>query len=496
MLRRTRVANHIISNRFRSVRIGSIVIGDEILKGYVTDTNTSFLARTLFSAGIKNVVILPDDKETIAQHVRTFSSKYDYVITSGGIGPTHDDITFESVAEAFDQELRVNAVLEKLVVKFFGSSKGAQLKLATVPSETVLILKNADGQKFRYPIVSVNNVIVLPGIPQLFERSIAGLVGYWTSDSKNYSVELKLNCNETDVADILTQTQNLFSDVNIGSYPQWSNNYFKVLLKMDGTTEDRVEKCRATLVEQISPEKIVTAMLDPMSLDGNDVYNIANEQSDLGFKVRTAVSVIEEALDKYEEKELSIAFNGGKDCTAVLHLFFAVLKKRGRSNDKLKSLYIQSDKQQEIFTEMEDFLAQTNTRYNMEVITSCGHMKSALAEIKSARPEIKGILMGTRIDDPHGKYVSQFSLTDVDKGWPEFMRINPILNWTYKDVWKFLRVLQLPYCVLYDRGYTSLGNKSTTVPNPELKLIDSSGKISYRPAYMLDMDAKERSGRC
>ena len=128
------------------------------------------------------MVILPDDKETIAQHVRTFSSKYDYVITSGGIGPTHDDITFESVAEAFDQELRVNAVLEKLVVKFFGSSKGAQLKLATVPSETVLILKNADGQKFRYPIVSVNNVIVLPGIPQLFERSIAGLVGYWTSD--------------------------------------------------------------------------------------------------------------------------------------------------------------------------------------------------------------------------------------------------------------------------------------------------------------------------
>ena len=76
------------------------------------------------------------------------------------------------------------------------------------------------------------------------------------------------------------------------------------------------------------------------------------------------------------------------------------------------------------------------------------------------------------------------------------MRINPILNWTYKDVWKFLRVLELPYCVLYDRGYTSLGNKSTTVPNPELKLIDSSGKISYRPAYMLDMDAKERSGRC
>ena len=87
---------------------------------------------------------------------------------------------------------------------------------------------------------------------------------------------------------------------------------------------------------------------------------------------------------------------------------------------------------------------------------------------------MKAILMGTRGDDPHGKWVKDFSRTDVDKGWPDFMRVNPILTWSYVDVWNFIRRLQLPYCILYDRGYTSLGSRSSTVPNPDLKNIDRS----------------------
>ena len=75
------------------------------------------------------------------------------------------------------------------------------------------------------------------------------------------------------------------------------------------------------------------------------------------------------------------------------------------------------------------------------------------------------------------------------------MRVNPILSWNYEDVWAFIRSLNIPYCILYDRGYTSLGSRQTTVPNPELQLIDENGKISYSPAYTLKKNSSERSGR-
>ena len=164
---------------------------------------------------------------------------------------------------------------------------------------------------------------------------------------------------------------------------------------------------------------------------------------------------------------------------------------------------------------MEDFLKQTNQRYNMDVVQATGDIKSALGkslshiatptlrvfwevlsliavansyfhlgEIKNNVPDMKAILMGTRGDDPHGKWVQDFSRTDVDKGWPDFMRVNPILTWSYVDVWNFIRRLQLPYCILYDRGYTSLGSRSSTVPNPDLKNIDRSVTLSRKKLNM------------
>ena len=176
----------VVQRRLKSVRIGSIVIGDEILKGYVNDTNTHYLAKQAFRHGLKleRVAIVPDDKEVIAAHVKEFAANFDYVITSGGIGPTHDDITFESVAAAFDQQCQVNPTLESYVVKFFGKSPpdSPQMKLCTIPEHAHLIETTASGTRFRYPVVTVNNVIILPGIPQLFERSIANLIGLWQTE--------------------------------------------------------------------------------------------------------------------------------------------------------------------------------------------------------------------------------------------------------------------------------------------------------------------------
>lgn len=305
--------------------------------------------------------------------------------------------------------------------------------------------------------------------------------------------ELHLTCLETDVADKLTAASKLYSDVNIGSYPSWINNYLRVRITMDSHDEQQLNDCNNMLINEIGHENILNADLNlrPWLLKGEDIDKLSQEDSDLGRKVKNSLQIINESIDKYGKDALCIAFNGGKDCTAILHLYHASLALRKTTG--LNSIYIASEN--DLFDEMEEFLETTHQRYQMNVIRQNGGIKEALQNLKDTETSIKAILMGTRIDDPHGKYVKEFSLTDVDKGWPEFMRVNPILHWTYEDVWLFIRRLHLPYCVLYDRGYTSLGDRNSTVPNPELKVVDENGKIAYRPAYTLKKNSSERRGR-
>jgi len=103
--------------------------------------------------------------------------------------------------------------------------------------------------------------------------------------------------------------------------------------------------------------------------------------------------------------------------------------------------------------------------------------------------KLKAIFMGTRATDPRASTLKDFSPTDP--GWPPIMRVNPILHWNYCDVWEFILAMNIPYCELYDSGYTSIGSSHDTVPNPELRLDD--GK--YHPAYKLIDGTKERAGR-
>jgi len=173
----------------RGVTVGSVIIGDEILKGYIQETNSTYLAKKLFTVGCKleQIAILPDDGKVISECVRDFSKKFDIVVTSGGIGPTHDDITFESIALAFEEDCFVHPDLYNLVKQFFGAIKPASphMKLCTVPKSTKLIYEGANGKTFKYPVVCVNNVYILPGIPQLFERTISNLVGLWAPRNRD-----------------------------------------------------------------------------------------------------------------------------------------------------------------------------------------------------------------------------------------------------------------------------------------------------------------------
>src|SRR5579885_1203583 len=153
---------------------GLVVVGNEILSGKVVDTNAPFLARELRALGVelRRIVTIPDDLEEIAAAVREFAARYDVVFTSGGVGPTHDDVTIAGVARGLGRAVVRHPVIESRIREFYGEKvNAARLKMAEVPEGTELIV---DG-RLGFPTIKCENVYVLPGIPELFEQKFLAL---------------------------------------------------------------------------------------------------------------------------------------------------------------------------------------------------------------------------------------------------------------------------------------------------------------------------------
>ncbi|KIJ40347.1 hypothetical protein M422DRAFT_209949 [Sphaerobolus stellatus SS14] len=198
---------------------------------------------------------------------------------------------------------------------------------------------------------------------------------------------------------------------------------------------------------------------------------LADVNDELGKRVKEALDVIDSALDTYGEEKISLSFNGGKDCTVLLHLYAAALYRwrtrhevEGNGSPHIPTIYIAPPSP---FSELEDFIAESVEKYGLQLYRITGTMKNALEEYKNTFPAVEAIFVGIRKGDPHAERLSYMNETDGD--WPRFMRIHPVLYWSYADVWAFLRRLEVPYCVLYDVGYTSLGSTYNTHPNPALR---------------------------
>ncbi|KAI1386055.1 putative FAD synthetase [Hypoxylon trugodes] len=243
----------------------------------------------------------------------------------------------------------------------------------------------------------------------------------------------------------------------------------------------------------------VDIFLDTATED--DVLNSVKNQ------IIVARGVIDEALRRYRPEELSLSYNGGKDCLVLLILILASLPSSASLQSKsarplsscssppfprhLQALYIRPPLP---FAEVDEFVTTTSAAYHLDLTTSNQSMKPALTEYLRERPEVKAVFVGTRRTDPHGADLTFFDETDAD--WPRFMRIHPVIDWHYREVWGFIRALGIPYCPLYDKGYTSLGGTDDTHPNPALK--EGASKTEgqqFRPAYELTEDREERLGR-
>lgn len=240
--------------------------------------------------------------------------------------------------------------------------------MAELPSSCILHYSDGiNGKTAMFPIVSVRNVYIFPGIPSLLEKGfniIRGIFDQSTSHKKFAMKELHLKADEWSITDRLNQTVDKFRDkVTFGSYPDLVNPYFKVRIRIESCDEAAVGQAYLHLASLLPRDLIVDLENSSVKDCENYVYGILqNETLGVKFKqkVESALSVIEKCLENFEAEQVCVSFNGGKDCTVLLHLFMAALQRRYKSKTKrISTLYV-SDANS--FPEIEKFLDETVDR--------------------------------------------------------------------------------------------------------------------------------------
>lgn len=213
----------------------ALVIGNEILTGKVREENVAVLARELFGLGIRllRVVVCPDDVEVIASELRQLRADHDLVFTSGGVGPTHDDVTIEGVALALDRRVVRSAELEGLLRSYFGERCGERhLRMADLPEGFRLVRSGAAP----WPVVQIEDVYVLPGLPEVFRMKMPILRESLGTEGAGFvSRAIYTLCDEAELAELLDRVVAAHPRVAIGSYPTWNEPRYRVKLTVDGS---------------------------------------------------------------------------------------------------------------------------------------------------------------------------------------------------------------------------------------------------------------------
>jgi molybdenum cofactor synthesis domain-containing protein len=233
---------------------GMVVVGNEILSGKVHDTNSYFAARELRKIGValKRIVVVPDELKPIANEVSHCAGSFEFVITSGGVGPTHDDITMQAVALAFGRRIVIHPELERTIRSHFTDSLATGMKMAEVPEGAVL---NAAGD-LRFPTVQVENAYVLPGIPQIFEAKLVALLGRFATDPY-YIRTIYTSAGEGTIAEHLNTCLRSYPALLLGSYPRIGNPDYRVKLTLESKDREYVERAFDHLIELLPREIVV-----------------------------------------------------------------------------------------------------------------------------------------------------------------------------------------------------------------------------------------------
>ncbi len=240
----------------KEINAGIIIIGNEILSGRTKDTNTSTLAVWLNSIGIKvaEVRVIPDIEDTIINTVNKFRERFNYVFTSGGIGPTHDDITSSSVAKAFNVTYGIHKEAFEILKKYYapGEFNEGRQKMAKLPVEASLILNPTSGAPGFY----LENVFCLPGVPSILKAMLGGIQNLISGGDPILSSTINLRTVESEIAESLSNVQNKNQDVEIGSYPFFRAGKLGVSLVLRSTDQKKIDLCNNEILQFVKNKKI------------------------------------------------------------------------------------------------------------------------------------------------------------------------------------------------------------------------------------------------
>ena len=240
----------------KEIIAGIIIIGNEVLSGRTKDINTSTISTWLNSLGIevKEVRVIPDDAKTIIDTVNELRKKFNYIFTTGGIGPTHDDITAESISNAFNLEYGFHKEAFSILESYYkpGEFTEGRQKMAKMPTTAKLIINPSSGAPGFY----VENVFCLPGVPSILKSMLGGLNNILVGGDPVLSKTLNLRTVESEIAKSLTDIQNKNKEVEIGSYPFFRAGKLGVSIVLRSTDQDKIDECNDQILKFVIAKDI------------------------------------------------------------------------------------------------------------------------------------------------------------------------------------------------------------------------------------------------
>ncbi len=228
----------------------ALLIGNELLSGKIRDENLHALAQALRAVGVRltRAAFIEDDREVIKNELNLLRNSHDLVVTSGGVGPTHDDVTLESVADAFGVPAVEHPVLAEMLRGYYkdGITDG-HLRMALVPEGAELVTTD----DIRWPTVRMGNVWVLPGVPQIFRMKLMVLRSYVQGPKPFFSLAAFVQMEEGELKPHLDRIVASFSDVEVGSYPKFFDKDYKTKVTFDGRDQHSVERALSAFCDSL-----------------------------------------------------------------------------------------------------------------------------------------------------------------------------------------------------------------------------------------------------